>query len=58
MSGEKDILITYFSEDEGYSFAWVYDENEVEDWLIDGKKMYSDIEIIKVRVERVLYSSN
>ena len=52
----REILATYH-EDGNFSFVWLEDEADVEDWLEEYKEKYTQIEIIAIRVKDILYQS-
>lgn len=53
---DKNILVTYFDGD-NYSFAWLEDDEDVENWLDENKDDYTQIEIIRISGVEEIYKS-
>lgn len=53
---DREILVTYYVPDKGYTFEWLQDEDEAKEWLEENKdKEYRDIDIIKTRFIEQIY---
>lgn len=51
---DKTILATYFN-GKFYTYDWLDNEEEVDEWIEINKDRYTNIEIIEISVKRVIY---
>ena len=54
---DRIILATYCDKD-SFSFVWLENEEDAEEWVEVNKDKYTQIEVIKVNVIDVIYQSD